>query len=291
MFVTTPTWLQVALFYGVLILLFPPRRSVLTWAAAALGTVVLAATVVLPLARSPQALEITVLDSNAGLDGMVVAPEGQRLIVTAAWDVWPGLKSGGQGPLPRYLHWCQFRRLDAVVALQLNTRNAQEMLTLAQQFEVGGFWWRGRRPAGKVVDLLNLLGDAGRPGLSLERMNPPQSMGSISLAYPGWDKGQGVALVVTCQGRQALFLPPLRRAVVERLPGLTASPLTVLVASTDVPAAVVARLKPETLVLYGFRRPTANPETPSPLPTDFTRQGAVNLTITREGATCEQFRP
>ncbi len=292
LFVPTPTWLQVVLLYAVIFLLFPVQRSTWSWAGAALGTAVLAATVILPLARTPQALEVTILDSNAGLDGMVVAPGGQRLVVSAAWGVWPGRKTGGMGPLPSYLHWRQYRRLDAVIALRLNVRNAWEMLTLAQQFEIKGFWWKGRRAAGKVVDLMNLLGDAGRPGLSLTRMNPPKNLGGMSLAYPSWDRGQGVALVVTCQGHQVLFLPPLRRAVGERLPWQTVdSRLTALVAPRDVPAAVVARLKPEALVLYGSQESAAAPETLS-LPTTYlTRKGAVSLTISREGATFRQWRP
>ncbi|MEJ2071087.1 MAG: ComEC/Rec2 family competence protein [Syntrophobacterales bacterium] len=126
--------------------------------------------------------EITILDSNTGLDGVLVAPGGQRVVMTAAWDVWPGREGGGgPGALPNYLHWRQWRCLDAVLALKLNARNAQEMLALAQQFEIGGFWWAGSRPAGKMIDLMNLLGDAGCPGLSLTStrppLNPPTSLG------------------------------------------------------------------------------------------------------------------
>ena len=62
-------------------------------------------------------------------------------------------------------------------------------------------------------------------------------------------------------------------------------------APRDVPAAVVARLKPEALVLYGSQESAAAPETLS-LPTTYlTRKGAVSLTISREGATFRQWRP
>ncbi len=289
--VPTPSWLQVGLTYALIFTLFPVRRSCIAWAGAALVVAVLAATITPSLLRTSQAGEITVLDSHAGLDAVLVSPEGRRLAVTAAWDVWPGREGGGLGALPGYLHWRQFRRLDAVLALNLNVRNAPEMLALAQQFDLGGFWWRGPRPAGKVVDLMNLLGDAGHPGLTLDRMNPPKSLGSMTLTYPMWAEGQGVALQVTCQGRQGLILPPLKRAVWETLPWVEENPLTVLVAPGEVPAAVVTRLRPENLIVYGSREPQAekaNPPKPSPY---LTRHGAITLTFTEKGATCNQWRP
>ena len=291
----TPTWLQVALTYAVIVLFFPWRRSILTWAGAALGMAIFVVTIVLPLFQNPPVGEITVLDSYTGLDGVVVAPGGEQVAVTAAWDIWPGWEGGGMGPLPDYLHWRQFRRLDAVLALNLNARNAQEIITLAEEFEIGGVWWEGRRPEGKVVDLMNRLGDAGRPGLSLTRMRPPlkppTSLGGMSLAYPSWDSGRGVALKVTNQGRQVLILPPLPRAVVEKLPCPEESPLAVLVAPGDVPAAVVARLKPGNLVFYGSRGPEGGNANRSRPPTYLTRQGAVTLTLTEKGTSFRQWIP
>jgi len=287
--VPTPTWLEVGLIYAAIFFIFPRRRSLLTWAGLAFCSAVLAATLAWPL-MTPRTGEITVLDSRTGLDGVVVAPGGQRLAFTAAWDVWPGWEGGGFGPLPSYLHWRQFRRLDAVLALNLNPRNAQEVLTLAKQFEIGGVWWKGPRPADKVIDLMNLLGDAGYPGLSLEKMNPPTSVGGITLAYPTWEEGKGVALKVTCQGRQALILPPLKRAALENLPWPEDSPLTVLVAPGDVPANVLARLKPENLICYGSREPGAGIVDPS-RPTRLTRNGAATLTFTGKGAFLTQWRP
>jgi competence protein ComEC len=188
--VPTPTWFEVGLIYAAIFFLLPRRRNILTWAGFGLCTAVLAAILAWPL-MTPRTGEITVLDSRTGLDAVMVAPGGQRLAFTAAWDVWPGYEGGGQGPLPSYLHWRQFRRLDAVLALNLNSRNVQEVLTLAKQFEIGGVWWKGPRPAGKVIDLMNLLGDASCPGLSLEKINPPTNVGGVTLAYPTWEEGRG----------------------------------------------------------------------------------------------------
>jgi competence protein ComEC len=287
--VPTPTWFEVGLIYGAIFFIFPVRRSLLTWAGLALCTTVLAVTLAWPL-MTPRTGEITVLDSHTGLDGVLVAPGGQRLAFTAAWDVWPGWQGGGFGPLSSYLHWRQFRRLDAVLALNLNPRNAQEVLTLAKQFEIGGVWWKGPRPADKVIDLMNLLGDAGCPALSLEKMNPPTQVGGMTLAYPRWEEGKGVALEVTCQAGRALILPPLKRAALENLPWPEDRPLTVLVAPGDVPARVLARLKPENLICYGSKEPGAGIADPS-RPTRLTRNGAVSVNFTGKGAFLSQWRP
>ena len=177
-----------------------------------------------------------------------------------------------------------------MLALNLNVRNGLEVLTLAKQFEIGGVWWKGPRPAGKVIDLMNLLGDAGCPGLSLEKMNPPAGVGDMTLTYPTWEEGKGVALQVTCQRWQALILPPLKRAALENLPWPEGSPLTVLVAPGDVPSLVLARLKPENLICYGSKEPGAGVVDPS-RPTCLTKNGAVTLTFTGKGAVLSQWRP
>jgi competence protein ComEC len=315
--VSSPSWPQVGLLYALIFLaltLVPQVRPVgplyrernlpkmlwhktlLTLVGTALVGAALMSSLGLTPGRGSTSGEITILDSNTGLDGVLVAPGGQRVVMTAAWDVWPGREGGGgPGALPNYLHWRQWRCLDAVLALKLNARNAQEMLALAQQFEIGGFWWAGSRPAGKMIDLMNLLGDAGCPGLSLTStrppLNPPTSLGDMSLAYPTWDRGWGKALKVTCRGRQALILPPLKGSVLQNTPWREEDPLTVLVAPGEVPPAVVARLKPKTLVLYGQRAPQADTTKPARPCTYLTRQGAVTLTFTEAGAAGSQWRP
>jgi hypothetical protein len=79
--------------------------------------------------------------------------------------------------------------------------------------------------------------------------------------------------------------------VVEKLPWPEEGPLAVLVAPGDVPASVVARLKPKSLVFYGFRRPERGSADPSRPITYLTRQGAVTLTFTEQGASFRQWRP
>lgn len=291
--VPSPGWLQVGLIYALLFLLLPRRRSRLTWAGAGLAAALLAVTITFPLARPPQAGEITVLDSTTGLDAVLVAPEGRgRAAVTAAWDIWPGWEGGGLGALPSYLHWRQFRRLDALLALNLNARNAPEMLTLARQFDLGGVWWEGRRPEGNVVELINLLGDRGRPGVSLTRMNPPTRLGGLTLDYLSLAEGRGVALRVTCQRRQVLILPPLKQAVLESLPAdLADGPLDALIAPREVVATLAVRWSPEVVIGYGSRKQEIGKHGLSLPAVYLTRDGAVTLTLSEAGAACEQWLP
>jgi competence protein ComEC len=83
----TPTWLMIGAYYLILILVFYPRRTFLTWAGAGLAT-------------TPQALEVTCLDAYGGLEGVVVTPENRRLVVSAAAPPRWGRPAPGWGPLP-----------------------------------------------------------------------------------------------------------------------------------------------------------------------------------------------
>lgn len=287
--VPTPTWLQVTLLYLLVFFLFPWRRRFWTWAGAVLTGAVLAATVVVPLITPQPACEITILDSRTGLDGVVVAPGGRRLAVSAAWPVYPGEAPAGPGALPGYLHWRQFRRLEGIVALQLNPRNAQELLTLVKQFEVGGLWWRGARPAGAMVTLMNLLGDTGRPARDLARGNPPRFLGEVQLDYWEGSPGQEMALKVTCQGRQVLLLPPLGRDS-SGLKWPPESDLEALVAPEDAAPELVARFSARNLIFYGSREP-GKLRPGWRVPVFYTREGAVTLHLDGGGASVRQWRP
>ncbi len=177
--VPTPTWVMIVAYYAVLVLVFYPRRTFLTWAGAILSGAVLAGAIALPLATAPKALEVTCLDAYGGLEGVVVTPENRRLVVTAAPAPRWGRTGPGWGPLPGYLHWRQFRRLDLAIALNLNEANAGELLTLARQFSVGSYWYRGRGRAGPGSwDLANYLGDRGATPQSLDRGRPPGPWGA-----------------------------------------------------------------------------------------------------------------
>ena len=145
--VSIPTWLQIALYFLVLILIFAPRRHIWTWGGAGLAGAALMVSVAAPMIAAPRTLEITCLDTYGDLSGVVVSPEGQRLVVSAPRRSWPGRPGGGPGVLPAYCHWRQFRTLDQVLALSLSQENAGELLTLAQQFNGGGILVRPPGPA------------------------------------------------------------------------------------------------------------------------------------------------
>jgi competence protein ComEC len=291
MITPTPTWLMIAAYYAILILVFYPRRSYLTWAGAGLATVVLAGVIALPLTTAPQALEVTCLDAYGGLEGVVVTPENRCLVVSAAMPPRWGRPAPGWGPLPGYLHWRQFRRLDLAIALNLNEANAGELLTLAQQFNVGAFWYGRRERDGPAYwDLANYLGDRGAAPRSLARDNPPAVWAGVDLKYVKLAPDAAPALEVAYQGQRGLLIPPVRGFGADDLPA-AAEPLAALIIPADLTGPqdrnlIMDRLKPGRVVVYGGPARSAWPE-----PCQFTRDGAVSLYLSASGVTARQWRP
>ncbi len=195
----TPTWLMIAAYYAILILVFAPRRTYLTWTGAALAGVVLVTAAALPLATAPKALEVTCLDAYGGLEGVVVSPENRRLVVSAAVPPRWGRPAPGWGPLPGYCHWRQFRRLDLAIALNLSEANAGELLTLAPAVHRGVILVRPAGPgrAGRLGSL-ELSGRPGRdaavPGAGQPPGRPGQRGLEVREAGPGRGPGPGSRL-------------------------------------------------------------------------------------------------
>ena len=250
----------------------------------------------LPLATAPKALEVTCLDAYGGLEGVVVTPENRRLVVSAAAPPRWGRPAPGWGPLPGYLHWRQFRSLDLAIALNLNEANAGELLTLAQQFNVGSFWYGRRDRAGAAYwDLANYLGDRGATPQSLERGRPPAAVGPVALQYVKLAPDAAPALEVAYQGQRVLLLPPVRGLAAEALPAVAGS-LEALVIPAELATSenrnhIMARLKPRRVVVYGDPGRSAAARSPWPVPCDFTREGAVSLYLDASGVTARQWRP
>ena len=292
-----PTWLQIAAYYVVLVLLFAPRRHYLTWAGAGLAAGVLAVSLTLPAAHHPQALELTCLDTYRGLAGVVVTPQNQRLVLSAAGPSWPGRAGGGFGPLPAYCHWRQFRRLDQVAALSLSQDNSAELLNLSRQFQVGQIWYGRRGPEGPAYwELWNFLGDQGRAPRSLEKGRPPLALGSVVLKYLTLGQEKGVALQLAYEGRRLLIIPPLRQLQAEDLPWSAGLPLEVLVLPAELCGSpglhrLLSQLKPESLVVYGGFRGNAAAGLSGDIPALFTAEGAVSLYLAAAGVKVKQWRP
>jgi ComEC/Rec2-related protein len=292
----TPTWLEIAAYYLVLILVFFPRRTYLTWAGAGLAALVMVTAAALPLTTVPPALEVTCLDAYGGLRGVLVTPENRRLVLSAASPQRWGQASPKWGPLPGYSHWRQFRNLDLVMALNLSDANTGELLTLAEQFRVGSYWYGSRGRQGPAYwDFWNYLGDRGAVPRSLEWGHPPASLGSVDLKYVKLPSGAGLALEAAYHGRRVLLIPPA--------PGLTADDLPVAAKSLEVlviPAElgnpkgrkiIMDRLQPQRVIIYGDPSRTGAARVNWPIPCQFTREGAVSVYLAASGVTTRQWRP
>jgi len=68
--------------------------------------------------------------------------------------------------------------------LNLSEANAGELLTLAQQFKVGSYWYGRRDRDGPAYwDLANYLGDRGATLRSLAQGRPHETLGSVDWKY------------------------------------------------------------------------------------------------------------
>jgi beta-lactamase superfamily II metal-dependent hydrolase len=287
----SPDWLQITAFWVLLILVFPPHRNALTWGGAALAGLLLAVSVTWPFLAPPQDLEITCLDSPVGLDGVIVAPPHHRLAFSAAWETWPGKPARAGGPLPSYLYWRQWRRLDTVLALRLNQGNAAELLTIVQELSLGEFFYGGYGGKGPAyLALLNTLGDQRKPARRVRVGQPPLSLGDARLNLLQIQDGKALALHLNYQGRQVLLLPPLGRAAKAELPAIP-GPLEVLVTASEGSHLLVAQMQPRHLILYGRPPSPAATAADCRLPVLATRDGTVTIRIARDGTTLSQWRP
>ncbi len=295
--VPVPTWLQMVLYFVVLLLIFAPRRSLWTWGGAGLAGAALIASVAWPGLHQSRSLEITCLETYGDLNLLAVSPEGRRLVISAPRRAWPGRQGGGPGVLPTYCHWRQWRTLDQVLALSLSQENAGELLILAEQFTVGGYWYGQRgRPGPALWDLWNYLGDRNCLPLPLEPWRygpqPPADLGSAALEYLKLDRDQGFALQITSQGRRALILPPGRHPVLPPTfkaaePGLDLLVLPAGLLTDDDLPALLARLQPRRLLIYGDVLAAQAPQTG--IPCQFTREGAVSVYLAADGGRVSQW--
>jgi competence protein ComEC len=287
----TPTWLQIGLYYALLVLIFPPKRTPATWGGAALAAVILLGSLAGPVYRTPKVCELTVLDSYTGLAGVLVTPDDRRLVISGGRPDWPGREGAAIGPLPAYLHGRQFRRLDGALALSLTSRNAPELLQIAQEFSLQETWLEGGTRGPEAVRLRNFLGDRGNPARSLLRGPAPAALGEVKLAYYALERGRGAALEISCSARRVLIFPPLALPTFGSPPAAAASPLEALVVPWEPPPAWLEALKPGYVVVYG-RSETQPARLPSPLRTVFlfTREGAVTLHLAPPGVAVKQWR-
>jgi hypothetical protein len=186
--------------------------------------------------------------------------------------------------------------LDLVIALNLNEADAGELLTLARQFKVGAYWYGRRGPEGpNYWDLWNYLGDEGTIPRSLAPGCPVAGLGRVAVKSVNLAPGLGPPLEVAYQGRRVLLIPPGAGLAADDLPaGLGPLEVVVLPAELAGPRdrqAILDRLQPRRLIVYGDPSRSGAARTTWTIPCQFTRQGAVTLFLDATGVTARQWQP
>jgi hypothetical protein len=180
--------------------------------------------------------------------------------------------------------------------LNLNESNAGELLTLARQFTVGAYWYGRRERDGPAYwDLANYLGDRRATPRSLARGSSPGVLGSVDLKYVKLALDAAPALEVAYQGQRVLLVPPVGGLSADDLPA-AGGPLDALVIPGELAGpqdrkAILDRLNPRRVVVYGDPGRSGAARSPWPVPCQFTREGAVSLYLTASGVTARQWRP
>jgi hypothetical protein len=178
------------------------------------------------------------------------------------------------------------------MALTLTSKNAPEMLKLAQEFTLGEFWFGGGARGEDTVTLRNFLGDLGRPARSLERARPPLELDRVGLNYHSLKGGRGVALEVTCQGRRILIVPPAGELDLEGYQKKAeTSPPEALIVPGETLTGRLSALRPKYVIIYGSHSRGKAPGREPAAQRYFTREGAVSLYLSPEGVHPSQRRP
>ncbi len=288
-FCPTPTVLQMALYVALLLFLFARPRRPSTLGAAALTGGALGLTILVPCWSAPGSVEITVLDSPAGLSALIVTPEGRPVALSAGWPTYPGREERRTGILPPYVHRRQFCHLTGVAGLSLTPSNSPELLEVAREFRVDLWWLPRSGEAGEAgLALRNFLGDRRVMTKHPEDGGPPWRVGEVEMHLIPC-RG-AAALQVEYQGRRVAFVPPEIQKSWEKLDLRGPGSLEAVVAPQAPPPVWMARQRPRRLILYGTEKAGGEENASVPV-TFFSRKGAVTLILAPAGVAASQWRP
>ena len=130
---------------------------------------------------------------------------------------------------------------------------------------------RGAGPAGPGYwEFGNYLGDRGDTPRSLDRGRPPGVWGAWTLKYVKLAADTAPALEVAYQGQRVLLIPPVGGLTADDLPA-PAGPLEALVipgalAGPRDRQAIMARLQPRRVIIYGDPGRSGAARSPWPVP-------------------------
>ncbi|RLA90019.1 MAG: hypothetical protein DRG58_03395 [Deltaproteobacteria bacterium] len=304
----TPTTLQIVAFYLLLVSLFPRQRRPWTWAGVGLGVVLLVGSIGYQglMLKTTSDLEVTSLDSRGELALLATLPGGTRMVVSAGAPIFGDSYRGRSYLVTGFLHYQQVRRVDYLVALATTRQNVDTLLDVAQNLNMGQFWYEGGRlPDPAFWELRNMLGDQQVPVLNLAiHPPPPQIQGTKIKLFqtslrPGGSPSGPVALQLDYQDHKLLVIPPGRQEWLERFlawgPGLASEVVWVpqKVIGSRFWETLFTYLDPQIVVVSGA------PEGGSPITKDsrttaqwyYTSQGAVTASVSRSGLSIRQFSP
>ncbi|MBW1987499.1 MAG: ComEC/Rec2 family competence protein [Deltaproteobacteria bacterium] len=306
--VPTPTPLQIGAFYLLVFGLFPRRRNFWSWASVGLSALLLMGSIgyqALSL-RIKSNLEITSLDTRGEMAALATLPGGTRMVISGGVPTCGDFARGSRSLLTSFLHYCQVSQVDYLVALATTRQNAGTLLTVAQNFTLGQFWYEGGRvPDPAFWELRNMLGDQRLPVLNLAIKPPPAEIQGIEIRlfqesrWPGGRSHGPVVLQLGYKNQRLLFIPPARREWLGRLADFgTALASEVVWAPrrlTDSKfwGTLLPYLHPQVVVVSGGsgEKEPGKQDGLGTIKWYYTDQGAVTAVVSDSGLTMRQWRP
>ncbi len=302
-----PTAWQTAAYFLLLISLLRARRPLWRWTGVSVGLLLTAGSLAWSGLHSltGSQLVLTALDTPREMALMATFPGGVSMVINAGAPSYFDSSSKANFALISYVHAQRLRRLDYLAALTVTKENAGTLLALAQDFEVGQFWYSGDRPdIPGFWELRNILGDSRKEVKNLSLKPLTQEIGgavvrTMQLAQGDAGRSTGpVMLQFDYLGKRLLLVPPAPAAWRQKCLAAGLSPNDVLILPAanlrgDFSKTCISQVKPQIVVVTGAIPDALSSELSQQrdIAWRFTRQGAVTLTISSRGVEVNQWRP
>jgi competence protein ComEC len=194
-FISTPTPLEIILFYLLLFLVVHLRKGKkIQYLFAGLCIVVVVDLAFLDLNDSFQEdLRLTFIDVGQGDSILVEFPKGGRMLIDGG-GLYDDRFDVGKKVIAPFLWGKKIRRIDTLVLTHPDPDHLKGLIFIASQFSIGQFWDNGfQTESDSYLQLKKILAEKKIRTESLSEKTPPQVINGVEISFlnpPAWDPPQ-----------------------------------------------------------------------------------------------------